>query len=122
MEDWYDMHERVKDNNITYTVANLCRNYQPLIDMIQPHEEGKDSVVWSSNYITTRYTTWIMSYEERRDIYQEVVRKMHEKNPNIRLHSADWDGTPTKGMSLEEITNAYKLDEKTFLQWRQRRN
>ena len=47
--------------------------------MIQPHEEGKDSVVWSSNYITTRYTTWIMSYEERRDIYQEVVKKMHEK-------------------------------------------
>ena len=90
--------------------------------MIQPHEEGKDSVVWSSNYITTRYTTWIMSYEERKDIYQEVVKKMHEKNPNIRLHSADWDGTPTKGMSLEEITNAYKLDEKTFLQWRQRRN
>ena len=90
--------------------------------MIQPHEEGKDSVVWSSNYITTRYTTWLMSYEERRDIYQEVVRKMHEKNPNIRLHSADWDGTPTKGMSLEEITNAYNLDEQTFLKWRLRRN
>ena len=53
-EEFYEMHERIKNNNITYTVANLCKNYQPLIDMIQPHEEGKDSVVWSSNYITDK--------------------------------------------------------------------
>ena len=39
MEDWYDMHEKVKNNNITYAVANLTRNYSSLIDMIQPHEE-----------------------------------------------------------------------------------
>ena len=122
VEEFYEMHERIKNNNITYTVADLCKNYMPLISRIEPHEEGKDSVVWSSNYITTRYTTWLMSYEERRDIYKEVVRKMHEKNPNIRLHSADWDGTPTKGMSVEEIVNAYELDDETFLQWRQRRN
>ena len=30
------------------------------------------------------------------------------------MHSADWDGTPTKGMSLEEITNAYKLGRKNI--------
>lgn len=122
MEDFYEMHEKIKHNNITYGVADLCKNYQPLIDRIQPHEEGLDSIVWSSNYITTRYTTWLLSYEERKNIYQEVIKKMHEKNPNIRLHSADWDGTPTKGMSLEEITNAYNLDEQTFLKWRLRRN
>lgn len=123
MEDFYEMHEKVKHNpNITYGVADLCRDYQPLIDRIQPHEEGFDSVCWSSNYITTRYTTWLLSYEERRDIYQEVVEKMCEKNKHLRLHSADWDGSPTRGMKLEEINHAYGYPEELFLKWRSKRN
>ena len=79
-------------------------------------------MVWSSNYITTRYTTWLLSYEERRAGYKDVVNKMCEKNKHLRLHSADWDGSPTRGMKLEEINHAYGYPEELFLKWRSKKN
>ena len=122
MEEFYDLFERVRNNNFTFTQANLIRNWDNLLTKIEKHEDGYDSVIWSSNYITTRYTTWILSYEERRDIYKKFVNDIAGINDNIRLHSADWDGSPTRGMRIKELDYAYnKLDEEEFLSWRRQR-
>ena len=122
MEEFYDLFERVRNNNFTFTQANMIRNWKPLTDIIKPDEEGTDSIVWSSNYITTRYTTWMLSYEQRREVYKKVINDISKVNDKIRLHSADWDGSPTRGMRIKELNYAYsELDEKEFLEWRRLR-
>lgn len=119
LEEYYHMHEMVRYNNINYVQADMCKDYTGLLNAITPHEEGFDSVVWSSNYITTRYTMWMLSYEERREVYKKAVKRMCARNPQARLHSADWDGSPTRGMKLHRISKSYDLPEEEFLLWRQ---
>lgn len=122
MEEFYDLFERVRNNNFTFTQANLIRNWDNLLTKIEKHDPEYDSVIWSSNYITTRYTTWILSYEERRDVYKKFVSDIAGINDQIRLHSADWDGSPTRGMRIKELDYAYKeLIEEEFLAWRRQR-
>ena len=122
MDEFYEMFERVRNNNFTFTQANMIRNWKPLIDIIEPDVPGTDSVVWSSNYITTRYTTWILSYEQRRNVYKQVVSDLSGINDKIRLHSADWDGSPTRGMRIKELNHAYtNMDDNEFLEWRRLR-
>ena len=122
MDEFYDLFERVRNNNFTFTQANLCKHWSPLMERISEHEDGVDSVLWSSNYITTRYTTWLFNYEQRRDVYKTVVNDIAKINGNIRLHSADWDGSPTRGMRVKELDYAYnELSEKEFLEWRRLR-
>ena len=121
MEEYYYIHDRVRDKPIQYIQANMLKDYDGLIDAIQPHEEGYDSVIWSSNYITTRYTMWMLSYEERIYAYKKAIAKMNAKNSQARLHSADWDGSPTRGMRLEELNHAYSFDQEKFLKWRKHR-
>lgn len=122
MDEFYDLFERVRNNNFTFTQANMIRNWQPLLDRIQPDVPGFDSVIWSSNYITTRYTTWILSYEQREEVYKKVVGDIAKINDKIRLHSADWDGSPTRGMRIKELNHAYnEMNQEEFLEWRRLR-
>lgn len=122
MEEFYDLFERVRNNNFTFTQANLIRNWDNLLTKIEKHDAEYDSVIWSSNYITTRYTTWILSYEEREHVYKKFVNDVAKVNDNIRLHSADWDGSPTRGMRIRELDYAYsELSEEEFLKWRSQR-
>ena len=122
MEEWYDFFERVRHNNITYTQANLIRDWSSLVDIIEEPDEAFDDVMWSSNYITTRYTTWILSYEEREAVYKKFVNDVRNKNKQMRLHSADWDGSPTRGMQFVELNHAYNnLPKEVFEQWRKQR-
>ena len=122
MEEFYELFERVRNNNFSFTQANMIRDWKPLLNTIQPDEPGYDSVIWSSNYITTRYTTWILSYEERRDVYKKVINDITEINDKIRVHSADWDGSPTRGMRARELNQAYNnMKMAEFLEWRKLR-
>ena len=122
MEDWYEFFERIRHNKITYTQSNLIRDWSSLLEKIEEGDENFDDVMWSSNYITTRYTTWILSYEERRQVYSKFVNDVSKINSSLRLHSADWDGSPTRGMKFEELNHAYnKLPEGAFLEWRKTR-
>ena len=121
MEEFYVMHDRLKEKEITYAKADLTKDYSSLLDAVKPNEEGYDSVIWSSNYITTRYTTWLLSYEERKDVYRKVMSDLNDINPHLRVHSADWDGTPTRGMKVEELNHAYGYPEELFKKWRQKR-
>jgi len=121
MEEFYVMHDRLKEKEITYAKADLTKDYSSLLDAVKPNEEGYDSVIWSSNYITTRYTTWLLSYEERKDVYRKVMSDLNDINPHLRVHSADWDGTPTRGMKVEELNHAYGYPEELFKKWRHKR-
>jgi hypothetical protein len=122
MEEWYEFFERVRHNNVTYTQANLIRDWNSLLGVIKPSDENFDDVLWSSNYITTRYTTWILSYEERREVYSRFMNDVSNINNQIRVHSADWDGSPTRGMRVEELNHAYNsMSDRAFIEWRKRR-
>ena len=122
MEEWYEFFERVRHNKVTYTQANLIRDWSSLVDIIEEPDEAFDDVMWSSNYITTRYTTWILSYEEREAVYKKFVNDVRNKNKQMRLHSADWDGSPTRGMQFVELNHAYNnMPKEVFEQWRKKR-
>ena len=123
MEEWYEFFERVRNNKVTYTQSNLITDWSSLLDVIDTTEDDTtEDVMWSSNYITTRYTMWIKSYEERQDVYKRFVNDMSKLNNRIRLHSADWDGSPTRGMQIKELNHAYsKLPKEVFLRWRNQR-
>jgi hypothetical protein len=122
MEEWYEFFERVRNNKCNYTQANLIRDWSPLLDRIEQSDDAYDDVMWSSNYITTRYTMWIKSYEERNEIYRNFVGDVSKINDQIRLHSADWDGSPTRGMRIQELNHAYNsMPKEAFLKWRSQR-
>jgi hypothetical protein len=123
MEEWYEFFERVRDNKVTYTQANLITDWSSLLPMIDTtQDDTTEDVMWSSNYITTRYTMWIKSYEERQDVYKRFVNDISKLNNRIRLHSADWDGSPTRGMQIKELNHAYRnLPKEIFLRWRNQR-
>ena len=123
MEEWYEFFERVRHNKVTYTQANLIRDWSSLLGVVDTSSTNDyDDVLWSSNYITTRYTTWILSYEERRAVYSRFMNDLSQINNQIRVHSADWDGSPTRGMKVEELNHAYNnMPEEVFLRWRKSR-
>lgn len=123
MEEWYEFFERVRINKVTYTQTNLITDWDSLLPMIDTSvDDTTDDVMWSSNYITTRYTMWIKSYEERQDVYKNFVSDVSKLNDSIRLHSADWDGSPTRGMQIKELNHAYNnLPKEAFLKWRNQR-
>ena len=122
MEEFYELFERVRNNKIEYVQANLIRNWDNLLTHIKESDEKYDDVLWSSNYITTRYTTWILSYEERRQAYSNFTSDINDINPMMRVHSADWDGSPTRGMKVQELNHAYNsMPQEAFLAWRKQR-
>lgn len=122
MEEWYEFFERVRNNNTTYTQTNMIRDWSSLLNIIEEPDENFDDVLWSSNYITTRYTMWILSYEERREVYSNVMNDISKRNNQMRVHSADWDGSPTRGMKVEELNHAYNnMSAEAFMKWRNRR-
>ena len=122
MEEFYELFERVKNNKIEYVQANLIRNWDNLLTHIEEPDDNYDDVLWSSNYITTRYTTWILSYEERREVYSKFTSDINNINPKMRVHSADWDGSPTRGMKVQELNHAYNnMPQEAFLAWRKQR-
>jgi hypothetical protein len=122
MEEWYEFFERVRNNNTTYTQTNMIRDWSSLLNIIEEPDENFDDVLWSSNYITTRYTMWILSYEERREVYSNVMNDISKRNNQMRVHSADWDGSPTRGMKVEELNHAYNnMPVEAFMKWRNQR-
>lgn len=123
MDEWYEFFEKVRGNSVTYTQTNLIRDWSSLLGAVDTSSTNDyDDVLWSSNYITTRYTTWILSYEERRAVYSRFMNDMSQINNQIRVHSADWDGSPTRGMKVEELNHAYNnMPEEVFLRWRKSR-
>ena len=122
MEEWYEFFERVRQNETTYTQTNLIRDWSSLLNVIEEPDDNFDDVLWSSNYITTRYTTWVLSYEERREVYSKFMNDLSKINKRMRVHSADWDGSPTRGMQVSELNNAYNgMPEEVFMKWRNQR-
>ena len=45
MEEFYVMHDRLKEKEITYEKADLTKDYSSLLKAVKPHEEGYDSVM-----------------------------------------------------------------------------
>ena len=118
MNEFYDMMEKLRDKEINYVQANMIRDYSALTNAIQPDVEGYDSVLWSSNYITTRYCTWILSSEERENVYKKSITDFYNKNPKLRVHSTDWDGAMYRGLTTEELYGCYKRPKHLFEAWR----
>ena len=121
MDEWYDFFEQIKGNNKTYTQANMIRDWSSLTNIIAEQDISMetDDVIWSSNYITTRYTTWILSYEERQQVFKNVINDLAEKNPDLRLHTCDWDGSQTRGITAGVLDKVYKnMNKEDFIRWR----
>ena len=50
------------------------------------------------------------------------MNDISKRNNQMRVHSADWDGSPTRGMKVKELNHAYNnMPAEAFMKWRNQR-
>jgi hypothetical protein len=95
-----------------YILCNLFKDQTSLLEAI---DDQPDSAIWWSNAFFTIYGNWLYSADERKQIYDNWLVKLAERNPGIFLYGSDYNNINVNHIRIREYLERYLTDSNNYL-------
>jgi len=96
--------DRYRTLNHKYIHCDICTNPEKVTSLITPDE---DSVIWWSNAFHTVGAQYLRGLSGVKTCYENWLRQINDKNPNIWILGKDYLDRPVEGDRLKDYLSAY---------------
>ena len=95
-----------------YVPCNILTEQDKLLAHI---ERQPNAVIWWSNAFFTVYSNWYYTLDERKQIYDEWVRRLVAKNPDIYLNGSDYNNISVNFIQAKPYLDQYSKHGNSYL-------
>ena len=95
-----------------YIHCNLLRDHTNLLTAI---DSQPNSAIWWSNAFFTIYSNWLYTADERKEIYDNWLLKLVERNPGIFLYGSDYNNINVNHIRAKEYLERYRIHGHDYL-------
>ncbi len=88
-----------------YVDCNLMTDPTPLLDQIV---NEPSAIIWWSNAFFTVYGNWFYSLEQRKQVYDNWIQQIAERNPDLYLFGSDYNNVNVNAIRAGEYWDAYQ--------------
>jgi hypothetical protein len=89
-----------------FVCCNVLTDPSPLYDQFV---RESSAVIWWSNAFFTVYGNWFYTLDERRQMYENWIRQIAERNPDLLLFGSDHNNVNVNSLGALEYWEAYQL-------------
>ena len=95
-----------------YILCNLFKDQTSLLAAI---DNQPNAAIWWSNAFFTIYSNWLFTANERKEIYDNWLEKVVERNPGIFLYGSDYNNINVNHIRAGEYLEQYLVDGDNYL-------
>ena len=95
-----------------YILCNLFKDQTSLLAAI---DRQPNAAIWWSNAFFTVYSNWLFTASERKEIYDNWLEKLVERNPGIFLYGSDYNNINVNHIRAGEYLEQYLVDGDNYL-------
>ncbi len=96
-----------------YIHCNLLTDQGKLLAKIR---NEPNAAIWWSNAFFTVYSNWLHTADERKQIYDDWLRKLAGHNPGIFLYGSDYNNINVNHICIGEYLERYRKECNSYLQ------
>jgi hypothetical protein len=95
-----------------YIPCNLLEEHTRLLAAI---DSRPNSAIWWSNAFFTIYSNWLYTADERKEIYDNWLVKLVERNPGMLLYGSDYNNINVNHIRAREYLERYRIKGHDYL-------
>jgi hypothetical protein len=93
----------------------LCNLYKDQTSLLAAIDNKPNAAIWWSNAFFTIYSNWLYTADERREIYDNWLLKLAERNPGIFLYGSDYNNINVNHIRVGEYLEHYLVNSDNYL-------
>ncbi|MGB5261751.1 MAG: hypothetical protein WBO34_14700 [Gammaproteobacteria bacterium] len=105
--------ESYKNLQHEYILCNLFKDQTSLLAAI---DKRPNAAIWWSNAFFTIYSNWLYTADERKEVYDNWLLKLAERNPGIFIYGSDYNNINVNHIRLGEYLERYQQECKSYLE------
>lgn len=98
--------------NYQFVHCDLVNNPSPLLEKIN---EQENSAIWWSNAFFTISSNWLLSIEQRKQLFSHWINQLAQKAPDCMIYGADHNNAPLNNITAAQYLNQLNERKKSNL-------
>ncbi len=88
-----------------YVCCNILTDPSPLLEQLA---DESDAIIWWSNAFFTMYGNWFYTLDQRRQMYEQWIRQIARRNPDLFLFGSDYNNVNVNCVQSTDYWYAYQ--------------
>ena len=93
----------------------LCNLYKDQTSLLATIDNRPNAAIWWSNAFFTIYSNWLYTVDERKEIYDNWLAKLAERNPGILVYGSDYNNINVNHIRVGEYLERYLIHGDNYL-------
>ena len=92
-----------------------CNLFKDQTSLLAAIDNRPGSAIWWSNAFFTVYSNWMHTADERKEIYDNWLAKLADRNPDIYLYGSDYNNINVNHIRIGEYLERYSTECRGYL-------